>query len=154
MVNARYILIVACACWMWGAPGWVVAQTTLPSGHVRVVVTGLRNNHGRVGCGIFGGPDGFPRDPGKQFAEMHASIQGSTAICDFADVPAGTYAATVLHDENEDDKMDFNWMGIPTKGYGFSNDAKATLSPPSFEAASFVFRGVGTLDVPIKIVYW
>jgi uncharacterized protein (DUF2141 family) len=37
-------------------------------------------------------------------------------------IPAGTYAVTVLHDENSDGKMDFNWIGMPTKGYGFSID--------------------------------
>ena len=51
-------------------------------------------------------------------------------------------------------KMDFNFIGLPTKGYGFSNDAKATLSPPSFSAASFSYSGEGSMPVPINIVYW
>ena len=51
-------------------------------------------------------------------------------------------------------KMDFNWLGLPRKGYGFSNDAKATLSPPSFMAASFGYSGGGSLTVLIDIFYW
>jgi len=47
----------------------------------------------------------------------------------------------VVHDENMDGKLDTNWVGIPTEGYGFSNDAKATLGPPSFSAASFLYNG-------------
>jgi uncharacterized protein (DUF2141 family) len=38
-------------------------------------------------------------------------------------------------------ELDTNWLGIPTEGYGFSNDAKATLGPPSFSAASFPYSG-------------
>jgi uncharacterized protein (DUF2141 family) len=75
-------------------------------------------------------------------------------VCDFAGVPAGTYAVSVLDDTNLNGKMDFNMLHIPTKGYGFSNDAKATLSPPSFSAANFNYNGTGSLSVPINIVYW
>jgi uncharacterized protein (DUF2141 family) len=47
------------------------------------------------------------------------------------------YASAVLHDENQNSKMDFNFLGMPLEGYGFSNDAGALFGPPSFAAASF-----------------
>ena len=59
------------------------------------------------------------------------------ARCDFEGIPAGTYALVVLHDENMNGKVDTNWIGIPKEGYGFSNDAKASFSAPSFKDASF-----------------
>ena len=118
---------------------------------IRVVVKGLRNNRGRVGCALFNDPDGFPRDKAKQFRGMWTQKHHLVAVCDFIGVPAGTYAVTVLDDCNMNGKMDFNFIGLPTKGYGFSNDAKATLSPPSFSAASFIYRGEGS--VLINIVY-
>jgi len=40
-----------------------------------------------------------------------------------------------------DGKLDTDRMGIPTEGYGFSNDAKALMGAPSFDAASFPFDG-------------
>jgi uncharacterized protein (DUF2141 family) len=121
---------------------------------IRVVVKGMRNDKGRVGCSLFNGPDGFPREKAKQFRGMWTQKHNSVAVCDFTGVPAGTYAVTVLDDTNMNGKMDFNFIGLPTKGYGFSNDAKATLSPPSFDAASFKYSGNGSLPVPIDIVYW
>ncbi|MGA2409887.1 MAG: DUF2141 domain-containing protein [Candidatus Binataceae bacterium] len=120
---------------------------------IRVVVKGLRDNQGRVGCSLFNGPNGFPRDRTKAFRGMWTHKQNNVAVCDFTGVPAGTYAATVLDDSNMNGKMDFNVIGLPKKGYGFSNDAKATLSPPSFSAASFKYSGQGILPVPINIVY-
>lgn len=120
---------------------------------VRVVVQSLRNDRGRVGCSLFNGPDGFPRVKTKQFRGMWTRKQNHVAVCDFSGIPAGTYAVTVLDDTNMDGKMDFNFIGLPKKGYGFSNDAKATLSPPSFSAASFSYSGKGSLPVPINIVY-
>jgi uncharacterized protein (DUF2141 family) len=120
---------------------------------IRVVVKGLRHNHGRVGCSLFSGPDGFPRHKAKEFRGLWTKKHNHVAVCDFTNVPAGTYAVTVLDDSNMNGKMDFNFIGLPTKGYGFSNDAKATLSPPSFGAASFSYSGEGSLPVPINIVY-
>jgi len=120
---------------------------------IRVVVKGLLNDNGRVGCSLFNGPDGFPRHKTKEFRGMWTEKHDHVAVCDFKNVPAGTYAVTVLDDTNMNGKMDFNFIGLPTKGYGFSNDAKATLSPPSFSAASFSYAGESSLSVPINIVY-
>ena len=128
-----------------------------PSAHaadsIRVVVKGMRNNKGRLGCTLFKGPNGFPKDKSKQFAGMWAPKHHHEGVCDFKGTPAGDYAVAVLDDTNENGKMDFNMLGLPTKGYGFSNDAKATLSAPSFQAAAFHYSGTGELTVPINIVY-
>jgi hypothetical protein len=43
-------------------------------------------------------------------------------------------------------------LGIPTEGYGFSNDAGARLGPPSFSAASFPYDG-RMLDLTISLRY-
>jgi uncharacterized protein (DUF2141 family) len=122
-------------------------------GEIRVVVKGLRNSEGRVGCSLFNDAEGFPRNREKEYREMWTPIHDRSAVCDFTKIPPGTYAVSVMHDENSDGKMDFNWIGLPTKGYGFSNDAKATLSPPSFVAASFGYDGKGLMSIPIDIVY-
>ena len=119
---------------------------------IRVVVLGLRDNDGRVGCSLYNSPDGWPRT--KPFRTMWTPKKNNVAVCNFIGVPAGTYAATVLDDSNENGKMDFNFLGLPKKGYGFTNDAKATLSPPSFAAAAFTYDGKGSLEAPIHIVYW
>src|ERR1700674_817586 len=139
------------------APSLLIAR--VPSLHaaseseIHVVVQGLLDNQGRVGCSLFNGPDGFPRKKAKEFRGMWTKKHNHVAVCDFTDIPAGTYAITVLHDSNMNGKMDFNLIGLPTKGYGFSNGAKATLSPPPFSAASFSYSGEGSLPVPINIVY-
>ena len=123
------------------------------SNGIRVVVKGLRDNQGRVGCGLFKGPDGFPRERNKEFAGRWTPIHKQEAVCFFKGAPAGTYAVTVLDDENMDGKMDFGPLGMPKKGYGFSNNAPARLSPPTFDAASFKYDGQSSLTVPIDIVY-
>ena len=79
-------------------------------------------------------------------------IRKTEARCDFEDIPPGTYALAVIHDENMNGKIDADWLGIPKEGYGFSNDVKALLGTPSFSAASFKYDGE-TLDLTISLNY-
>ncbi len=74
---------------------------------------------------------------------MMIKIRDSQARCNFLDILPGTYALAIIHDENMDGKLATNFLGVPTEGYGFSSGAKATMSAPSFEAASFSYSAVG-----------
>lgn len=60
-----------------------------------------------------------------------------TVTMSFADVPPGRYAVTVYHDENSNKKLDRNFIGIPSEGYGFSRDAPVRMGPPAFDDAAF-----------------
>lgn len=53
----------------------------------------------------------------------------------------GKYAIRFIHDENSNGKLDTNWMGIPTEGYGFSNDAYGTFGPKDFDEWLFDVKG-------------
>jgi uncharacterized protein (DUF2141 family) len=83
---------------------------------------------------------------------MVIKVRDTESRCDFEDIPPGTYALAVFHDENMNGKLDTNWLGIPTEGYGFSNDVKALLGAPPFSAASFQCDA-GTLDLTISLLY-
>src|ERR1700731_1629727 len=130
-----------------------LVRDSVAGGQIRVVVRDLRNDQGRVGCGLFNHAEGFPSNRQKVYREIWTLIHNGSATCEFNRIPAGIYAVTVLHDEDSDGKMRFNWIGMPTEGYGFSNNAKATLFAPSFNAASFGYDGKGLMSITIDIVY-
>ena len=50
------------------------------------------------------------------------------------DIPPGTYAVKLHIDENENGKLDTNFIGIPKEQYGISNNVLFL----NFKAASFV----------------
>jgi len=56
----------------------------------------------------------------------------------------GTYAIALLHDENENDRIDRLLGLVPREGFGFSRDARVSFGPPHFEDAAF---DVGTAEV-------
>ena len=56
-----------------------------------------------------------------------------SARISFDSISPGKYAIQFFHDENENQKMDFNLIGIPKEKFGSSNNVKPVLGPPKFE---------------------
>jgi uncharacterized protein (DUF2141 family) len=59
----------------------------------------------------------------------------------FKDVKNGQYAIRYFHDENSDEEMDSNFLGIPKEGFGFSNDAMGKFGPKDFSEWLFEVSG-------------
>ncbi|RJR43346.1 MAG: DUF2141 domain-containing protein [Desulfobacteraceae bacterium] len=120
---------------------------------IHVTVLNIRNSTGTVDCALFDSPVGFPVEVLRSATNvMVIKIRDTQARCDFLDIPPGTYALAVIHDENMNGELDTNWVGMPKEGYGFSNDAKGILGAPSFSSARFQYDG-GTLDLTISLHY-
>jgi uncharacterized protein (DUF2141 family) len=120
---------------------------------IQVKVLDIRNSTGTVDCALFDSPVGFPTEALLSATNvMVMKVRDTKARCDFEDIPPGTCALAVFHDENMNGKLDAHWLGIPTEGYGFSNDVKALLGSPSFSAARFMYDGK-TLDLTISLHY-
>ena len=61
------------------------------------------------------------------------------ATFDF-DITPGTYAISVLHDENLNEKLDKTWYGKPVEGFGISNNPKINFGPPDFRKSSISLK--------------
>lgn len=132
-------------------PAVAFAESPCPGIHVKIL--DIRNSTGTVACALFESPDGFPIEFLRSATNvMVIKIRKTQARCDFEDIPPGTYALAVIHDENMNGKLDTNRLGIPTEGYGFSNDAKGWFGAPSFSAASFPYDG-RNVDLTISLHY-
>ena len=65
-------------------------------------------------------------------------------------VEHGTYGIKIYIDKNNNNKFDFNIIGIPKEQFGFSNDAISLLGPPSFKNASFDVLENKTIYIKMK----
>ncbi|MCF6777269.1 DUF2141 domain-containing protein [Thiotrichales bacterium 19X7-9] len=95
---------------------------------------GFDNNEGQALIAIYNSPQGFPED--NKYKGVKVPIQDKRANYTFKDLPKGTYAIAVVHDVNDNQKLDKNFFGIPKEEYGFSNNAKGHMGPPEFKAAA------------------
>ena len=82
-------------------------------------------------------------------------ITEKSSECLFYNLEKGVYAIILLHDENSNRKVDYNFTGIiPKEGYGASQNKLNLLSPPSFEENAFEFDGTSSpLTIEIKVSY-
>jgi uncharacterized protein (DUF2141 family) len=111
--------------------------------HVSITVSNLRNERGIVQACLTTVARHFP-DCSHDPAARHMSVDARNGmVLEFADVPPGTYAIALLHDENSNGRADRVLM-VPREGFGFSRDAPVRMGPPSFESAAFQ---VGTAPV-------
>ena len=69
----------------------------------------------------------------------------------FDSIFPGKYAIQFFHDENENQKMDFNLIGIPKEKFGSSNDVKPILGPPKFEKMLFeIYQDKKIVMLPVN----
>jgi uncharacterized protein (DUF2141 family) len=129
----------------------VTAQAACPGMHVQI--RNIRNSTGTVDCALFESPEGFPTEALRAVTNvMVIKVRQTQARCDFEDIPPGRYALAVFHDENRNGTLDTNCLGLPTEGYGFSNDVKGVFGAPAFSAASVAYDG-HTLELTISLQY-
>lgn len=150
LTGVRWLAL--CAVLVFTNP-YGAAFATAPCPGIHVKILNIKNSTGTIACALFESSVGFPADYLRSATNlMSIKIRGKQASCDFQDIAPGTYALAVVHDENMNGKIDTNLLGIPTEGYGFSNDAKALLGTPSFSAARFTYDG-RNLDMTIGLHY-
>lgn len=133
MLTALWVSFV-----MPAIPTISAAQSTpQASSELTVKVTGLRNSKGVVGIALFSNPAGFPEASDQAFRAKNAEIKDGAVEVVFPDLPPGTYAVSVRHDENRNGKLDKNFLGIPKEGYGASNNPRLKRRAPNFEESKF-----------------
>ena len=117
---------------------------------IMVTITNLETAKGEVRCALFRGPEGFPREPERAAFRVVGVIDGEVGRCVFTGIAPGPAAITVIHDENNNKKLDMRMGFIPSEGVGWSNNPKVRLAPPSFEQARFVV-GAAPLSMAIRL---
>lgn len=137
--SIRRPFIALCLLMLAAARATADAPTSQPSAQVTIKVTDLRNHKGQLVFGLFSTADGFPTAKDKS-VNWQIKPADADSVAFTANLSPGKYAASVLHDENSNGKMDKNFAGVPEEGYGVTNNPK-----PSFRAATFK---EATFDLP------
>jgi len=95
------------------------------------------SDKGVVRCGLFTAK-GWLKDPVQPAV---ARAHGKSALCVFKRIPPGVYGVSAFHDENNNGKLDTNFVGMPIEDYCASREARGTFGPPSFADAKFKYTG-------------
>jgi uncharacterized protein (DUF2141 family) len=139
----RFLLITTLVC---GIVLKVNSQTVI------MTIEGIRNNKGEISLGIFRSQQEFAKEKTtieKVFAKT--DLRYGVLKIEFYLEP-GNYAAAILDDENKDGEMNYNIIGIPLEGFGFSNYVSSGLRKPRYKDFSFDVK-TGENRVHVKMKY-
>jgi uncharacterized protein (DUF2141 family) len=126
---------------------------------LQVTIKGIRSDAGEILIALYDNPAGFESaiansairglmpDSGRLVGTAIWAKRGEQSTV-FTQLQPGRYALIVIHDANDDGRLNRNAVGVPIEGYGFGNNAQAFLNAPSFDAAAIT---VGKADVSAAI---
>jgi uncharacterized protein (DUF2141 family) len=138
----------------------VIVATTLAltvplamAADLTVTVKDLRSTKGHLLVSVVDSEEGWNNQSKPVAAEKlvvaEKTADGKSLQVKFT-LPAGKYAVQVLHDENENGKMDFNNLGIPAEGHGASNNP-VVMRRPNFSETVFELKEAPTaIDVQLQ----
>ena len=112
-----------------------------------IEVTITKYNKGTIMMALYNSSDTYMK---TSYKASKQEVVDNKAILTFQNIEKGTYAFSMFHDVNDNQKMDKNFMGIPKEPYGFSNDKKGKFGPPDFEKVQFDVNEDLTVQVAIK----
>jgi uncharacterized protein (DUF2141 family) len=143
----KYITVILIFCGVLFSSADAFAQ----SASIKVWIKGIHNTIGKMFVGLYNKPQGFASE--KAFRNLSTEITGTEMWITFDSISKGSYALAIIHDENNNGKLDVGEMGLPVEGYGFSNDARGVFGPPDFRLAMFFFTATADKSVIVNLLY-
>lgn len=110
-----------------------MAKAQQETATVKVTIDNVLNDNGTILVSLHSN-ETFMKGPGV-IDLQEAAVKGAVTLT-FENVKSGTYAIMVLHDENDNKRMDFQTNGMPKESYGMSGNAMV-MGPPTFDDAKF-----------------
>jgi uncharacterized protein (DUF2141 family) len=121
--------------------------------NVEVSISGIRSAKGQIIIGIYKNQSSFEKEKSylvKKFEKKE--IRNNQLVITFFLEP-GIYGLTLLDDENNNAKMEYNFMGMPQEGFGFSNYYHSGFTRPKFESFKIEIKENVMNKGKIKIRY-
>jgi len=125
----------------------------LYSQDVEVTITGIRSEKGQIAIGVFKDNETFQKEDAfldKQYIKKDISDGKMTVKFN---LEPGIYGLSLLDDENSNGKMEYNFLGIPKEGFGFSDYYHTGITKPRFDAFKFGISNGQTKRITIRIRY-
>lgn len=120
---------------------------------LRVSVSGMRSPKGNVTITIYPDDDPHFLDGAYKVARQILPVVLPVTEACFVLPQPGYYAVALFHDENDNGHFDTTMLGIPSEGYGFSNNPVLVLGPPGLKAARIPLQA-GDNPVSVQMKYY
>lgn len=129
------------------------SSTTNLLSSIEINLSEMASTNGTINLAIYNNSSTF-NDPNQVYRHVFLPCTASQMNLQVDSLPAGDYAFAIFHDENNNNELDQNWLGIPTEGFAFSNNANGTFGPPSWTQAQFSLPESSVLTQDISLIFY
>lgn len=119
---------------------------------VKIKFTNTGKQRGVLKIAVFNNPRFFPDNAAGIILKKSLPVTRSQTTAEIdVDLPEGDYAISVILDENGNDRLDTNVLGIPTERFGFSNNPSIRRGAPRFSQCEVRVEETGAnLSINLK----
>ncbi|MGE0635902.1 MAG: DUF2141 domain-containing protein [Bacteroidia bacterium] len=131
----------------------LIGSTIVNAQNIEVKIAGMRSTSGQIHIKIFKDDQSFKDD--KEYRKLSykkdGALNGEMTV-KFSLEP-GVYGFALLDDESNNGHMDYNFIGLPDEGFGFSNFYLTGLNRPKFDLFKLTVKPDQAQKVLMKIRY-
>ena len=109
----------------------LLATPQVPATELTIDLQRVRSAKGVVHACLTRNPRHFP-DCKADPSALRQTVPAGSRIIRFNGLATGAYALTLVHDENNNQRLD-TVLGIPREGFGFSRNPAIRFGAPRFE---------------------
>lgn len=133
----------------------VVIDTTRKDSLSKIIIqlSGMKNAKGNVNVALYNSSSSF-NNPQSAYQKYSFTTVSGNMTMTLEDIPKGTYAFGLFHDENSNNEIDKNILSIPKEGFGFSNNAIGSFGPPTFDQSKFELPAKSILTQIIVLKFY
>ena len=121
-----------------------------PDSTMTIQLENVRNERGMLRLCLTRDPAHFPDCSGDPRA-VTASVPATMRDIRLPAIEPGSYALSVIHDENDNQRLD-TVLGIPKEGFGFSRNPAIGFGAPAFAQVRFS-AGAGDSRQTVRMRY-
>jgi uncharacterized protein (DUF2141 family) len=116
-----------------------------------VSVSNILSDKGVIRLYLFDNAEAFPQKMNLAVKTVSAKAIKGTQQIQIDGIVPGNYAIAIIHDENNDGKLNLNLIGIPKEPTGASNGAVGKMGPPKYKDA-VILISAATKTIAIKML--
>ena len=129
-----------------------IKKTSVPI-LISVTIKDIKTPNGQILMGIYKDDVSFDKEIAyKKVQAFKTKISNGILVVEVKLEP-GKYGISLMDDENFNGKMDYNFIGIPKEGFGFSNYYHTGLTKPKLNSFAFEVKENKNTKVEVKMKY-
>lgn len=126
------------------------SNTTLQNNQIDINLSNIRNSKGYLYIFVYTFKNQYPYEPFKHYKVAKSKVINGGLTARISNLQlASKYAITLIDDENNNEDLD-RWLGLPTEGYGFSNNVTPLFSLPDYEDLLVYPKPNQTLNIKVQ----